>query len=101
MSTILEKESDLNIAQAQAVQDVFVGDNSQVVLPNEIVSRIGVKPNMVMKVLQVGDCLVLVNAAAYAIAKARAGMKGEAERLGLKTEDEVYEYINQLRHEGR
>lgn len=100
MVAILEKNNGLNIAEAQYVQDVFAGDNKQVVLSDEVVSRIGVKPNMKMKVLQMGDCLVLVNAAAYAIAKVRAGMQGEAERLGLKTEEDVYKYLNQLRHEG-
>lgn len=99
MSTIIENSSGLNIAHAQVVEDVFAGDNGQVVLPNEVVARIGIKPNTRMKVLQMGDHLVLVSAVAYAIAKARVGMKGEAERLGLKTEDDVYEFLNRLRHE--
>ena len=98
MFSILDSGS-LDITQAQVIQDVVSDENNQIILSDEVFSRIGVKPNTRMKVLQMGDCLVLVNAAVYVVAKVRAGMKGEAERLGLNTEEDVYEYLNQLRHD--
>ena len=87
------------VAQVQVVGEICSDGEGQVILSNKLLSQIGVRPNVRMKVLREGDHLVLVSAAAYAIAKARAGMKGEAERLGLKTEDDVYEFLNRLRHE--
>lgn len=98
MSTIIENTIDRNLTHAEVIKDVFAGENGQVVLSNDVVAQIGVTPKMRMKILKVDGLLVLMNAALYAISKARAGMEGEAERLGLHTEEDVYEFLNDLRH---
>ena len=43
------------------------------------------------------DKFILVNPISLAIEEARAGFSGEAERLGLKTEQDVADMINEIR----
>ncbi len=99
MTSAVDASTVQPVSQVQVVGEICSDGEGQVILSNKLLSQIGVRPNVRMKVLREGNRLVVVDAAAYAISKFREGMKGEAERLGLKNDDDVFEFLNKLRHE--
>ena len=100
MSDVFENNAAGPMPRVNIVEDIFPGDGGQVVLSNELLSRIGVNPNTRLKVLCDGEQIVVMDAARYAVEQFQKDMEGEAERLGLKTEDDAYEMWSKLRHEG-
>lgn len=49
--------------------------------------------------MEEGDRVFLANSIKYAFDKMREGFKGEAERLGLKTEEDVVAMVKEMREE--
>ena len=101
MSESLGNSAVNPIPRVNIVQDVFPGNNGQVVISSELLSRIGVNPNTRLKVVYDGEQIVVMDAARYAVEQFQKDMEGEAERLGLKTDEDVYEMWSQLRHGGK
>ena len=99
MSSVAGAGTVQPVSQVQVVGEICSDGEGQVILSNKLLSQIGVRPNVRMKVLREGDRLIVVDAVAYAISLFREGMKGEAERLGLKNDDDVFEFLDKLRHE--
>ena len=67
-------------------------------------------PIMIRKILNLNDGdkvafieengkFIMVNPVSLAIDEARAGFTGEAERLGLKNEQDVVDMVNEIRRE--
>lgn len=99
MASVIDVSTVQSDSQVQVVGEICSDSEGQVILSNKLLSQIGVRPNVKMKVLREGNRLVVVDAAAYTISLFREGMKGEAERLGLKNDDDVFEFLDKLRHE--
>ena len=99
MASAVDVSTVQPVSQVQVVGEICSDGEGQVILSNKLLSQIGVRPNARMKVLREGNRLVVVDAIAYAFDQLHEGMKGEAERLGLKTENDVYEFLNSLDEE--
>ena len=76
----------------------FVEADGRMILPKELLAKIGASPNSPVKIILEDNRIVVVNAARYAMEKLQEAMKGEAERLGLKTDEDVFEMWSELRH---
>ncbi len=96
-----EGNAAVPFSQVTLIGEISSDNDGRVILSPGVTSRAGIKPNTKIKVLRVGGQTVLVDAAVYAVSKVRAKTKGAAERLGLKTEEDVYEFLNALNEEDR
>lgn len=79
-------------------KSAFVEADGRMTLPNELLAKIGAFPNSPVQIILENDRIVVVNAARYAMEKLQKAMEGEAERLGLKTDEDVFEMWSELRH---
>ena len=98
MSGIVEPTAETTSIQVEMTGAASLGDNG-LVLSNELLSKIGASSKVPPKVIIDGDRIVVVSTVRYAIEKCRKAMKGEAERLGCKTEEDVFELLSKWRHE--
>lgn len=74
-------------------------DDRGLVLSSELLSKIGVSPKAPPKILIDGERIIVVNSVRYAIEKCRKAMEGEAERLGCKTDEDVFKLLSKWRHD--
>ena len=98
MSGVIEPTAESTNIQVEMTGAASFSDTG-LVLSNELLSRIGASSKAPPKVIVDGDRIVVVNSVRYAIEKCRRAMKGEAERLGCKTDEDVFELLSQWRHE--
>lgn len=77
-----------------------VTSKGQVTIPVEIRRKLGIKNGD--KILFVEECgkIYIINSSMDAIYEAQRAFIGEADRLGLKNDDDVMEMINEIRAEG-
>ena len=71
----------------------------QITLPISIRRELNLKDGDKVAFIEKDGNYILINPVSLAIDKARKDFKGEAERLGLKDEEDVAEMIKQLRKE--
>lgn len=78
-----------------------ITSKGQITIPIDIRRKLGVKEGD--KVLFVEDQgrIVMMNSSMEALRKAQAAFSGEAERLGLESEQDVADMISELRRERR
>ena len=81
------------------VNDARVMSKGQVTIPKNIRSALGVTTGDRVTFILEGDTVRVVNSAVYAIQKFQQQMKGEAEKAGLTSEDDVAEWITASRRE--
>ncbi len=78
-----------------------VTSKGQITIPIDIRRKLGVKEGDKILFIEEQGKIVMMNSSMEALRKAQAAFAGEAERLGLKDEQDVVDLIRELRHERR
>ena len=76
-----------------------VTSKGQITIPIDIRKKLGIKEGDKILFIEEGDKIVIVNSTLVALQEAQAAFEGEAERLGLKDEQDVVDMIRELRKE--
>ncbi|MBR3705782.1 MAG: AbrB/MazE/SpoVT family DNA-binding domain-containing protein [Firmicutes bacterium] len=76
-----------------------VTSKGQITIPVEIRRKLGVKTGDKILFVEDGDKVVIINATIAALKEAQRQFAGEAERAGIKNEDDVMELIKEIRRE--
>jgi AbrB family looped-hinge helix DNA binding protein len=76
-----------------------VTSRGQITIPIDIRKRLGVKEGDKVIFIDDGKRIVVANAAKIAFANMRAAFEGEAERLGIKDEQDVVAIVDEVREE--
>ena len=76
-----------------------ITSKGQITIPIIIRKRLNLNDGDKVAFIEKDGHFMLVNPVTLAIEEARAGFAGEAERLGLKTEQDVADMINEIRKE--
>ena len=71
----------------------------QITIPAEIRRRLGVKDGDKVIFVEENGRIIMENAAMIALKSAQAAFAGEAERLGLKSEQDVVDMVKKVRKE--
>lgn len=76
-----------------------VSQNGQITVPIEIRRQLGLKAGDKILFLQNGNGeIVLSNASSNALLKAQNSFSGLAEKIGVKSEDDVQALVDSVRH---
>ena len=70
-----------------------VTSNGQVTIPVEIRKKLGIKNGDKVLFIEDAGRIYMMNSSMEALREAQIAFKGEAERLGLKNDDDVMEMI--------
>lgn len=81
------------------VNDARVMSKGQVTIPKNIRSVLGVSTGDRVTFIVDGDSVRVVNSAVYAMKKLQQQMKGEAEKAGFLSEEDVAAWITASRRE--
>ena len=76
-----------------------ITSRGQVTIPIDIRKKLGVKEGDKIIFIEDGNRIVVANAAKIAFANMRAAFAGEAERLGLASEQDVVALVDGVREE--
>jgi AbrB family looped-hinge helix DNA binding protein len=76
-----------------------ITSRGQVTIPIDIRKKLGVKEGDKVVFIEDNNRIVVANAAKIAFADMRAAFAGEAERLGLKNEQDIVELVDEVRAE--
>ena len=76
-----------------------VTSKGQITIPKEILEILKLKEGSKILFFKKGDEVVIKNAAMIALEKIQKEFEGEAERLGLETEEDVVKMIKEFRKE--
>ena len=71
----------------------------RVTIPENVRAALGIEPGDRVTFIVDGGNVCIVNSAVYAMMRLQEQMKGEAEKAGFFTEDDVAEWIAQSRRE--
>ena len=80
---------------------VKITSKGQIALPIEVRRKLNLKEGGKVAFIESENGYMLVNPLEFAIENARKAFEGEAERLGLKTVDDVVALIKEVRNEIR
>ena len=81
------------------VSDAKVMSKGQVTIPKKIREALGVAPGDRVTFLVDNGCVRIVNYAIYTLQKFQEQMKGEAEKAGFTSEEDIAEWITKSRRE--
>ncbi len=81
------------------VDSAKVMSKGQITLPKDIRTQLGVATGDRVTMVCDGNQVILMNAAHYAMKVFQQGMAGEAERLGLHSEEEADAMVKKFRSE--
>ena len=76
-----------------------VTSKGQITIPKEIREMLKIKEGSKILFFKRGDEVIIKNASMIALEKIQKEFEGEAERLGLKTEEDVVKLIKDFRKE--
>ena len=76
-----------------------ITSRGQITIPIDIRKKLGVKEGDKVIFIEDGNNIIVANAAKIAFANIRAAFAGEAERLGLRDEQDVVELVDEVREE--
>ena len=76
-----------------------ITSKGQITIPIDIRKKLGLKDGDKVLFIEDGDKVVMVNSTMLALREAQEAFKGEAEKVGLKNEQDVADMIKQLRKE--
>lgn len=83
------------------VDNAKVMAKGQVTIPKDIRDVLGVASGDRITFIVEGNTVRIVNSAVYAMQVLQQEMAGEAERTGLTSEDDVMEFVKELRNEDK
>lgn len=78
-----------------------VTSKGQVTIPVEIRKKLGIREGDKILFLEEGNKIIIMNSTLMALKEAQEAFRGEADRLGLKDEQDVVEMIREIRGEKR
>ena len=81
------------------VDNAKVMSKGQITLPKEIRTKLGIDTGDRVTLICEGDQVIMMNAAVYAMKMLQKGMKGEAEKTGLTSEDVIDSLVKEIRNE--
>ena len=81
------------------VDNAKVMAKGQITLPKDIREAIGVKTGDRVTLIRKNDQVIMMNSAVYAMKMLQTAMEGEAEKVGLNSDDDVVEMIMEMRNE--
>ena len=93
------KASNLSKARGEGVEVAKITSKGQITLPIDIRKKLGVKEGDKVIFIEDGNRIIVANAAMIAFANIRAAFDGEAERLGLRDEQDVVKLVDKVREE--
>ena len=73
----------------------------QITIPKAIRNRLGVKDGDKVIFMEENGRVIMENAAMIALKNAQEAFAGEAERLGLETEQDVVDLVKEVRNEAK
>lgn len=76
-----------------------VTSKGQITIPLEIRKKLGVKEGDKVLFIEEQGRVIMVNSSMEALRKAQNAFAGEADRLGLKDEQDVVDLVSELRRE--
>lgn len=76
-----------------------VTSKGQITIPIEIRRKLGIKEGDKVLLIEEQGRVIMMNSSMEALRKSQAAFAGEAERLGLKDEQDVVDLISELRRE--
>jgi len=85
--------------ETMIVENAKVMAKGQITIPKDIRKRIGVGIGDRVTLISEGDKVILVNSVVYAMKVLQKEMAGEAERVGLHSDEDVIEMIMAMRAE--
>ena len=74
-----------------------ITDRGQITIPIGVRKRLGVREGDKVVFIENQGQIIVANAAKIAFANLRAGFAGEAERIGLRDEDDVTALVDEIR----
>ncbi len=94
------KESkEYDCKEGQQMELAKVTSKGQITIPIEIRRKLGVKEGDKILFVEDRGRIVVMNSSMEALRKAQEDFAGEAERLGLQSEEDVADMISALRRE--
>ena len=72
-----------------------ITSKGQITIPIDIRKKLGLKDGDKVLFIEDGDKVVMVNSTMLALREAQEAFKGEAEKVGLKNEQDVVDMIKQ------
>lgn len=85
------------MAGRKIVEHAVVMENGRVTLPKSVLEALGVSEGGRITFVFEGETVQLVHSAVYAMETLQEGMAGEAERVGLTSEDAVMLLVAEVR----
>ena len=83
------------------VDNAKVMAKGQIKIPKDVRKALGVESGDRVSFIVEGNTVRIVNSAVYAMQMLQREMAGEAERAGLKTDDDVLELLREMRNEDK
>lgn len=81
------------------VDNAKVMAKGQITLPKDIRDALGVQTGDRVTLIRKGDQVIMMNAAVYAMKMLQTAMEGEAEKAGIKSDEDVTAIIAEMRDE--
>lgn len=76
-----------------------ITSRGQITIPIDVRKKLGLKEGDKVIFIEEGDNIIFANAAKVAFRKMQKAFEGEAERLGLKDEQDVVNMVDEVRQE--
>ena len=83
------------------VYSAKVAAKGQITIPKDVRKALGVERGDRVSFIVEGNTVRIVGSAVYAMQMLQREMAGEAERAGLKMDDDVLELLRKMRNEGK
>jgi len=83
----------------EIIDNAKVLPKGQITIPKDIREQLSIGVGDRLTLICKKDRLVLMNSAVFALKEFQETMKGEAEKAGLRSDDDVVELIMQMRRE--
>lgn len=80
------------------VDSAKVMAKGQITIPKDVRAVLGVSSGDLVTFIVEGNTVRIVNSAVYAMQMLQKEMTGEADRIGLTSDDDVMELVNELRN---
>ena len=81
------------------VDNAKVMSKGQITLPKEIRNKLDLSTGDRVTLICEGDQVIMMDAAVYAMKMLQKGMKGQAEKAGLDTEENINALVSEVRKE--
>ena len=81
------------------VDNAKVMAKGQITLPKDIRDALGVQTGDRVTLIRKDDQVIMMNSAVYAMKMLQTAMEGEAEKAGLRSDEDVVDLVKKMRSE--